>query len=268
MPVVEEMTSLFKVYKSNQILMGKKREIKFELAEHASDMQSEKQIRGKEPGIDRETETEQKHQDLIQQAQEEKDQIINQAKEKADEMIAEAREKSHTVLEEASAKGEKEGFDIGFEKGQQTGYEEMKTLIDEAASLKQDIIDQKIHMTQELEEKLIQLVIKSARRVLQAELQDNQELIFNLIEEGLKECNYTENLVIQVSEMDYDLVYAYKNRIYLMTDGIREIEVRSDPSMGQGSIMIETVSGHVDAGIETQIKQIESIFVDLLKGEG
>ena len=141
----------------------------------------------------------------------------------------------------------------------------MTSLIDEAKQLKQQAYDARNQLSIQLEKNLVQLVIQTARRILQSELQENQELLFQLIDEGLKKCNYTENLVIHVSEMDYDMVYAYQNRIYLMTDGIYDIEIKSDPSMSPGSVVIETASGQVDAGIETQLKQIEAAFEELLQ---
>lgn len=261
------MTSLFKIYKSNQVKVGNHRQIEFKKAEPEKIEPTKDEASSVEKTIDSH-EQQRFLSEVMEQAENEKEMMLAKAREQAEKIIIDAQEESQKLFEETKQKGYQQGFDEGFEKGQQQGYDEMTELIDEAAVLKQEVLDEKETMLQNLEKEVIELVIKTARRVIQSELQDNQELIFNLIEEGLRECNYTENLIIHVSEMDYDLVYAYKNRIYLMTDGIRDIDIRSDPSMGPGSVIIETVSGQVDASVETQIKKIESIFSDLLQSEG
>lgn len=263
---MEEMTSLFKIYKSNQIQVGEGRRIEVKTSivrkpePSESDLESEEiamNIEDQQAAID----------EMVEQAEDERETMLKKAREESEQIILEAQERSNQIIEESKDKGYKQGYDNGFEKGQQHGYEEMKKLVDEAALLKHQVFEEQNAMLKDLEEELVNLVIKTVRRVIQAELQENQELTFNLIEEGLKECNYTESLIIHISDIDYDLIYAYKNRIYLMADGIRDIEIRSDPSVGPGSVVIETVSGQVDASVETQIKKIESVFLDLLKSE-
>ncbi|HZX20829.1 MAG TPA: flagellar assembly protein FliH, partial [Clostridia bacterium] len=59
----------------------------------------------------------------------------------------------------------------------------------------------------------------------------------------------------------------YKDKIYIMTEGIDNIEVKKDPALEDSSIIIETVSGTVDASLQTQITQIEQMFYGVLEGE-
>lgn len=206
----------------------------------------------------------QQHEFMIQAERDAKE-IINTAENEAAEMLEKSYIESKQILEKSREQGYTEGFEKGINEGREKGYLEMTDLIDEAKKLKQNAYETRNQLSLKLEEDVIQLVIQTTRRILQSELQEDQELLFQLIDEGLKKCNYTENLVFHVSEMDYDMVYAYQNRIYLMTDGIYDIEVKSDPSMSPGSVVIETASGQVDAGIETQLKQIEAAFKELLQ---
>ena len=258
---------MFKIYKSNQVQVGESRQIEFKKVVSEKEEQVTPGINSEEIEINPEDQ-QAVFDEILEQAEDEKEVMLKKAREESEQIILQAQEESQQLLEESKQKGYQQGFDEGFEKGQQNGYEEMNQLISEAADLKQKVFNEKSSLLQVVETELIDLVIRTTRRVIQAELQENQELIFNLIEEGLQECNYTENLIIYVSEIDYDLIYAYKNRIYLMTDGIRDIEIQSDPSMGPGGVVIETLSGQVDASVETQIKKIESVFSGLLNSEG
>ena len=92
-------------------------------------------------------------------------------------------------------------------------------------------------------------------------------MLLNLVESGIERCTYTDTLIIRVSENNYETVNSFKNKIYIMTEGIDNIEIKKDPALEDGSIIIETISGTVDAGLQTQITQIEQMFHDILKGE-
>ncbi|MEN1759451.1 FliH/SctL family protein [Anoxynatronum sibiricum] len=264
--MVEGMTLLYKIYKSSQLQIGDKIEIK------ARAFQSQKKEITLPENDDMPNESypayetwHQERESIISKAEEESTMLIEQAEKEAAEILEKSYQDSLKALEQAKEEGYHAGFEAGSAEGKESGYQETMSILLEAKQLKQQAIDERNRLAKELESQIVQLVIQTSRRVIQSEMQDNQESIFTLIEEGLKKCNYTENLVIHVSEMDYDLVYAYQNRIYLMTEGIYDIEVKSDPSMSPGSVVIETASGQVDAGIETQLRQIEAAFTELLK---
>ncbi|SFH50345.1 flagellar assembly protein FliH [Tindallia magadiensis] len=260
---------MFKIYKSNQVNVGEGRQIEFKskVSEKSTETISD-DCEMTDNINEKISHDEHQHEIMIEEIEKKKDEILDNAEKEAEKILLTAREESKNITEKAKEEGYEQGYQDGLENGQQQGYEEMTQLIDEAAEMKRNIYAEREMKAKELEKDIVHLVVKTVRRIIQAELQENQELIFNLIEEGLKECNYTDNLIVHVSEMDYDLVYAYKNRIYLMTDGIRDINIKSDPSMGLGSVIIETASGQVDASVETQIKKIENYFFDLYQSEG
>ncbi len=244
--------------------MGESVEIKYKLIKSAPSI-NDSSSHDEEGEFDGDRSFEKQKHDLMTQAEGDAKEIIDVAENEAAKLLEKSYVESKQVLEKSREQGYEEGFEKGMNEGREQGYLEMTSLIDEAKHLKQSAYEARNQLSLKLEQDVIQLVIQTARRILQSELQEDQELLFQLIDEGLKKCNYTENLVIHVSEMDYDMVYAYQNRIYLMTDGIYDIEVKSDPSMSPGSVVIETASGQVDAGIETQLKQIEAAFKDLLQ---
>lgn len=260
------MISLYKIFKSDQLKIGEKVEIKPSVLQRR--VVTHNRALGQEDGTPSFIHSfEEERQMLLEQAEDEVSEIIRSAEREAAEILEKSYIESKSTMEKYREKGYSDGYEKGMAEGRETGYLEMESLIMEAKLLKQQAYDEKNKLAHELEEEIVQLVIQTSRRILQAELQENQELLFQLIEEGLKKCNYTENLIIHVSDMDYDMVYAYQNRIYLMTDGIYDIAVKSDPSMSPGSLVIETASGQVDAGVETQLKQIEVAFRELLQSE-
>lgn len=254
------MKSLHKVYKSVNVTLGQKKSIEYNQQyvvrdEEPDDIQSSKE----EIEIDEQLEIQNK----INEAEEECERLLSQAKEEANLIIAEAYEDSKNILEKAKEDGYKEGLSIG----QREGLEEYSTLIDEAKQLKQGVYQFKRETASQLEEDIIHLVIDSVKKIINIRLEENNELILNIVKTAIDKCTFTESLTIRVSEEDFESVNANVNQIYMMTEGIDQISVKIDKFLKSGSLIIDTISGKIDAGVETQINQIEHAFKELLRSE-
>ena len=270
MPVVEEMKSLSrsKVIKSTEVTVGQRKEIDFntfylqkvlrEIVEAENDASEEVE----EP-IEEEISEEEKLQQILDQTNAECEILMENAKRDAEIILEEAYSDSQKITENAR----QEGFQKGYQEGQEAGFKEYQELLEEVKAMKQEVLDEKRRTAMLLEKDLIQLVIQSVKKVIKHEISENHELILNLIQEGINKCTFTESLIIRVSDVDYDLISVYKNRVYMMTEGIEDIEIKADASLNSGSIIIETASGRIDASIETQVKVVENLFNELLQSE-
>ena len=49
-----------------------------------------------------------------------------------------------------------------------------------------------------------------------------------------------------------------------MTEGIGNLDIRKDPSLNAGDVIIETPYGTVNAGVSTKLKKIEDAFIKLI----
>ena len=189
--------------------------------------------------------------------------IIKKKKEEEKNIISDAYTKANEILENAK----QEGYNEGLATGEEKGFNEIDSLIEEAKTIKENMLAEKESMAKSLEKEIVDLIISSTKKILDYELEKNHSLLLNLVEKGIEKCTYTEKLVIRVNPNDYQVIDSSKNKIYMMTEGIRTIEVVNDPGLEDGSIIIETESGTVNASLKTQIDQIENIFYDILKGE-
>ncbi|MCC5912025.1 MAG: hypothetical protein JJT76_16520 [Clostridiaceae bacterium] len=201
--------------------------------------------------------------ELLGNAKKEAEAILQKSQQEAESIIAEAYEDSKVILENAR----EEGYSEGIQLGKQEGYNTFQSMMDEAQTLKKETLKTKKDLAISLEQDIVDLVMDCIKKIINHEIKENKELLLNLIEKGLEKCTFTETLIIRVSEEDYEFVDSYKSRVYMMTEGIDELSVKSDAALKRGSVIIETLSGRIDSGIQTQINQIEVLFKDLLKGE-
>lgn len=258
-----------KVFKSTNVVLGIKKEIDY------TDLKLDNIIKLRQDislGDDGENENIQEleaedptptPEELLNEAIEEANLIISEAKKEAALIIQEAYQESKNIYERAKLEGNAEGFNEGLEKG----YSEVDQFIEEATNIKLQAMEEKKAMAKSLEKQLVTLVIDTVRKVIKHQLDEEHSLLLNLIEEGLEKSTFTESILIRVSERDYDLVNSSKNRIFMMTEGIEKMDIKCDPSLDGGSVIIETLSGTIDASVETQIRAIEKLFTELLQGE-
>ena len=257
-----------RVYKRDKIILGKEKVIK---------LKSSQMIK---PDTDKVSKNEEGHQPdaknpqtiideaearagaIIRAAEIEHDEIINKTQAEQQSIIFEAYEESNKVLENAR----KKGYEQGISEGRETGLKTVENLIEETKQIKQCILSEKKTVAKELEEQIIELVIYCIKKIINYELEKDHELLLNLVESGIEKCTYTDSLTIRVSGNNYEAVNSSKDKIYIMTEGIDNIEVKKDLALEDGSIIIETVSGTVDASLQTQIAQIEQMFYDILRG--
>ncbi len=258
-----------RVYKRDKIVLGEEKIIKlkskhvigFDTGEipenkekHQPDTKSPQMI------ID---EAEARAEAIIKAAEIERDEIISRTQTEQNLVISEAYEESNKVLENAREKG----YEQGVLEGQEAGLKTVDNLIGEVKQIKQNILSEKKTIAKELEEQIIGLIISCVRKIINYELDADHRLLLNLVENGIEKCTYTNSLIVRVSENDYEVVNLYKDKIYIMTEGIDNIEIKKDPALEDSSIIIETVSGTVDASLQTQITQIEQMFYGVLEGE-
>ncbi|WP_243136901.1 FliH/SctL family protein [Alkaliphilus serpentinus] len=212
--------------------------------------------------------------DILQEAEPTPEEVLNDAMEEANRIIEEAKREAAMIIEEAYQdckniydKAKREGYEEGFNEGLNKGYSEVDEEIKEAMEIKLHTMEEKKRMAKSLEKQLIYLVRDIAKKVIKHQLEEDHSLLLNLIEEGLEKSTFTESIIIRVSDKDFDLVNTSKNKILMMTEGIEKMEVKCDSSLEAGSVIIETLSGTIDAGLETQLQFIEKLFEELLQDE-
>lgn len=264
------MKSLSKpnVYKSTNVILGDKKELVVNLVQPINIIKGnnepvqEEPLEGEDQEVDMETLREEARA-IIDEAEAEKERLLQQAKEEAQSIIDEAYEDSKGIFEDARQKGYSEGLISGKEQG----YQEVDSIIQESVEIKKQTFEEKKIAAKDLEEDLIALVIQGVKKVLHHEIDQNHELLLNLIQSGIEKCTFAESLIIKVGEGDYEVVKGAKNKIYMMTKGIENLEIKCDPALSKGSVMIETLSGTIDSSIDAQVKTVEKLFNELLRSE-
>ncbi|SHG92541.1 FliH/SctL family protein [Tepidibacter thalassicus] len=196
-------------------------------------------------------------------AQREKEEILNNAKIEYENILKKAEEESKVLFNKKKEEGYKQGYEDGYKKS----IEEYNRIVQEALDVKNSVLAWKKSEINRLEKDLINLVIQSVEKIIQIKLKEDDNLVLNIIKEGLDKFTFTEKIIIRVSSDDFDVVNFSKDRILAMADHIDEMDVKMDSSLEKGEVIIDTNSGSINPGIKNQLEILKKEFLNLIQGD-
>ena len=115
------------------------------------------------------------------------------------------------------------------------------------------------------EEKIIELIIEIAKKIIRQEVKQDKSIVVKLVEEGIKRITEREKLIIRINKDDLENLKDNRELLLSCADGIKSIEFQEDGRVGNGGCIIETVVGTVDVRLESQIGVVAKAFNDMLK---
>lgn len=153
----------------------------------------------------------------------------------------------------------------GVREGEATGrtrtLAEVQPVLDRMARSIDEVAGLRARLRAEAEADLVQLSIAIARRVLRREIALDPEALHGLILGALAKLQGQEIARVRVHPSHAAALTACLKQ-NLNAD---HIEITADPSREVGSILFETPRGNLDAGVETQLQEIERGLADRLR---
>ncbi|WP_066507304.1 FliH/SctL family protein [Abyssisolibacter fermentans] len=200
---------------------------------------------------------------IIKNATNESDSIIEKANLKSENIMENTYKKSKEIIEKAQSDGYKEGYKTGYDEGKNIS----DGLINEANDIKKDILTLRKKYIQDLEPEIINLVIHMCETILNNKLENDKELILSIIYKGLDSLNLSDNLIIIISQDDYEIVNASRDKILSQASLVENIDIKVDRKLTKGDCIIETESGTVNCSLNMQMNKLKETIIELLKSE-
>jgi flagellar assembly protein FliH len=257
------MRSLSRVYKSSIVTVGNIKELinqKRKIVEEIA-VTEEREIIDYDSLYKEEYEKKIAQLDLITEMRH------KEAEEKAQDIIQRARDEANELKKKSYDEGYLQGKDLGYKDGYEKGQKETDHHIEEALEIKKKLIEEKKLLYEKTEKEAINLIMDIVDKVLNKEMDENDDYMLGLVKSAIDKCAYTEEIVIRVSEDDYDKVKTLENKIICLIPNVENIRIKKDSSLQRGSCILETSSGSIDSSVKTQFKEIEKLFYDMLESE-
>ncbi|MCI8372750.1 MAG: hypothetical protein HFI75_10250 [Lachnospiraceae bacterium] len=193
---------------------------------------------------------------IINDAQEKKQEIIEQANAEASFIIEKARKEGESMRIQSYAKGEKEGYEAGYEKGMNQ-VEEMKRQLQAS---KIELEEQYQKQLEEMEPVLVDALIGILESAFSIEFAEKKNFILHLLQSAFSKIENSKEYLIRVSREDYPMVQEQKEEIREELPRSAAVEVVEDLTLAKNQCLIETDGGLFDCSLDTQM---DSLIRDL-----
>jgi flagellar assembly protein FliH len=171
--------------------------------------------------------------------------------------VAQLQQQCDQRVREAQAAGMREGEAAGRARA----MSEVQPVLDRLARAIDEIGGLRARLRAEAEADLVQLSLAIAKRILRREMAIDPDALHGLILGALA----------KLQGQEISRVRVHPSQAAALTTCLRQnlnadrIEVIADPSREAGSVLLETPRGNLDAGVESQLQEIERGLADRLR---
>ncbi len=207
--------------------------------------------------------------DLINEAKGEAEQIISQAKLEYESVMEDIIQQRNSWQEEKEVLmnlAKEEGYQSGWSDGQQQGYSEYHKHIKEAREIVAAAKDDYTAYLEASEKVILDMAIKIAEKIVARKIEDDEYFV-PLVKRALKEAKASHDIRLHVHPGSYDFILSQKEELLSTFSHETNLFIYPDEEMPVGGCVIESETGRIDAGIDTQLSEIKRVLTELLDGE-
>lgn len=216
-------------------------------------------------------EEQQETQNDIKKQQEDALQELEHTKEKANQLLTETRNKIET--EQQQWKEEKQqwiedakklGYQEGYQAGKNESLAEYERLLNQARSIIHLAEQEGEAILAQSEPKVLRLGLVTASKVIRQELSES-DVYINIVKKVLQEAKEQPLIRINSNPADYEKLQKYKDELRLIIDTKAELTFYPDESLTEGSCIIETPFGKIDASVDSQLETLRHSLFGLVE---
>jgi flagellar assembly protein FliH len=196
-------------------------------------------------------------QEVIERAQSKAGEIIEQAQAQAEQVIAHAHTQANSIREAARQEGHQQGDAAAREQVRQEVaglMADLARILQEARQALQDTV-----FNQERE--IRRLVAQIASKVVLATIEADNETVVRIARECIRRATGRQTLTLLMHPEDRAIIERYCPEFRAAFDDLERIELREEPRVRQGGVIVETASGGVDARIHQQLEVVRDTLV-------
>lgn len=205
---------------------------------------------------------------MLADAEDLRTRIYSEAQAEAEKIKNEALQEAEQLRQTAREDGYQAGQTQGYQDGLQTAQQEQAAVLDavnEKASRTILAAQEEMKSCMVLAERQIaEIIFSVAGKILPQHFLDVPQIILPMVKKALDKIKDQEGIVIRVSPDNYEFVIMAKNEFQAMLTGNEPLQVQADPSLGLGDCIIESLSGSVDARLQTQLELIKKSVQEVI----
>ncbi|MCR8642193.1 FliH/SctL family protein [Paenibacillus sp. N1-5-1-14] len=205
----------------------------------------------------------------IAQAVEEANLVKDQVREDIDTWWAERRADDEELVNTAKADGYEQGYAEGITKAEDEILSRYETMLMEARAILDDAHKIKEQIIGESEPFLIELSSSIAEKVISRQLSIEPEWTLEMIRNVLARRQEKGVITLCVSPKHFAYINNAREELLMSIDSQAELQILPDSTVNDEGCVIRSSYGSVDARIDTQMKEIKSVLLQMaVRDEG
>jgi flagellar assembly protein FliH len=176
--------------------------------------------------------------------------------------LAEATAEAERIREHARA----EGWAEGRAAGHADGLAEIAAASGALGEALAGIAALRAEIAEAVEQDAIELALALAEKILAGALQARPELVVEVVQGTLRRINDRRQIGVLVNPRDLDTVTAALGDLQQQASGIELCDLQADARVGIGGVIVRTIEGEVDGGVQTQLERAREVIASELQG--
>ncbi len=246
-PTLEEIEE--EIFRQRQEFEEEQKKRREEVEAECNDIKKE----AEEWAFNKVKESDDKYQETLKNAEKEANSIIQNAKEQASMIIQDAKNQAAEVMESARSKGEEDGWEEGFSRGE----EEVNRLITRLNRILSSTIQKRNEVLEEAESQIVDIIVAVARKVVKTITESHKNIIIEQVSDAIQKLKGRAEITIRVNVEDLMMTTKHKKDFIQMVEGIENVKILEDNSVDKGGCIITTDFGSIDARISSQLSELE-----------
>jgi flagellar assembly protein FliH len=246
-PTLEEIEE--EIFRQRQEFEEEQKKRKEEIEAECNDIRKE----AEEWAFNKIKESENQYQGKLEQAEQEANSIVQNAKEQANMIIQDAKSQAAEVMESARSKGEEDGWEEGFSRGE----EEVNRLITRLNRILSSTIQKRNEVLEEAESQIVDIIVAIARKVVKTITETHKNIIIEQVKDSIQKLKGRAEITIRINVEDLMMTTKHKKDFIQMVEGIENVKILEDNSVDKGGCIITTDFGSIDARISSQLSELE-----------
>ena len=114
---------------------------------------------------------------------------------------------------------------------------------------------------------ILPIAIEAAKKIVGEEMKLNKETIVHIVSTALKPALQHQQVNIYVNKNDLDILESHKPELKALFERLESLSIQEREDVQQGGCIIETEIGIINAQIEHQWRQLETVFKKVMEHE-
>jgi flagellar assembly protein FliH len=185
--------------------------------------------------------------------------VVIRAKQQVEIIVRTAQSEAKALLDQAYADGYQAGIGEAGRRSEELLGQLSQAIADEAA--------EREALVRAIEEQVLMLCVDGAEKIIRHEIRTDPGIVARAVKSCLRRVRDRNELTVRVSPQEVAHIRAMRDELLASAEGIRGVNVVDDRRVSAGGCVVESMSGDLDARIETQIDQIRRKLMDTFENE-